>query len=391
MEMSFVVKPSKRISSLPVYPFVKLEQIKEKARMEKRDLIDFGIGDPDLPTPQFIIDAMKKAVSDAENHRYPTSTGMLKFREAASRFLEKRLGIGIPASQIVSLIGSKEGIAHFPLAVVNPGDVTLVPSPAYPVYKVGTVFADGKPYLLPLKDKNGFLPDLDAIPARVADKAKILFLNYPNNPTGAVCDREFFERAVRFAKKHGLLIVQDAAYCDVCFDGYQAPSIFSVKGATDCAIEFYSFSKTFNMTGWRIGFAAGAKAATDLLAKVKSNVDSGVFQAVQLACIAGMEKGDAAIAKMCSVYQRRRDLLCRGLDQMGLSYQKPKATFYIWVKTPKGLSSEQMSGLLLDQAGIITSPGSGYGPEGEGYVRFAIVVPEARIKLAVQRLKGIKL
>ena len=389
--MSFVVEPSERIKSLPTYPFVKLEQIKEKARQEGRDLIDFGIGDPDLATPRFIIDAMKKAIGDAENHRYPTSTGMKEFREAASKFLERRLSIKIPAGQVVSLIGSKEGIAHFPLAIVNPGDVTLVPSPAYPVYKVGTLFAGGRPYLIPLKEKLGFLPDLDAIPDRVADQAKILFLNYPNNPTGAVCDREFFERAVQFAKKHKLLVLQDAAYCDVCFDGYRAPSIFSVKGAMDYAIEFYSFSKTFNMTGWRIGFAAGARPVVEMLAKVKSNIDSGVFRAIQLACVAGMENGDRAIAKMCSVYQRRRDLLCSGLDQLGLKYQKPKATFYVWVKTMKGMSSEEMSGLLLDQAGIITSPGSGYGPEGEGYVRFAVVVPEDRIKLAVQRLKGLKL
>jgi len=389
--MSFVVEPSERIKSLPTYPFVKLEQIKEKARQEGRDLVDFGIGDPDLPTPKFIIDAMNKAIADAENHKYPTSTGMKAFREAASKFLERRLGIKIPAGQIVSLIGSKEGIAHFPLAIVNPGDVTLVPSPAYPVYKVGTLFAGGRPYLIPLKEKLGFLPDLDAIPARVADQAKILFLNYPNNPTGAVCDLEFFERVIRFAKKHQLLVLQDAAYCDVCFDGYRAPSIFQVKGAMDYAIEFYSFSKTFNMTGWRIGFAAGARPVVEMLAKVKSNIDSGAFQAVQCAAVTGMDHGDKAIEKMCSVYQRRRDLLCSGLDQLGLKYQKPQATFYIWVKTSKGMSSEEMSGLLLDRAGVITSPGSGYGPEGEGYVRFAMVVPEARIRLAVQRLKGLKL
>jgi LL-diaminopimelate aminotransferase len=315
---------------------------------------------------------------------------MLSFREAAGRYLEQRFGTKISASQVVALIGSKEGIAHFPLAVVNPGDVTLVPSPAYPVYKVGTIFAGGKPYLIPLKEELGFLPDLDSVPARVADKAKLLFLNYPNNPTGAVCGLEFFERAVRFAKKHKLLILQDAAYCDVCFDGYRAPSIFQVKGAMDYAVEFYSLSKTFNMTGWRVGFAAGRKDAMDMLAKVKSNIDSGLFQAIQHAGIAGMAKGDRAVAKMCSVYQRRRDLLCRGLDQAGLKYLKPKATFYFWVKTPKGVSSEQMSGLLLDRAGIITSPGSGYGPEGEGYVRFAMVVGEDRIKLAAERLKGLK-
>jgi len=386
-----LVEPSDRIKRLPTYPFVRLEQIKEKAKQEGKDLIDFGIGDPDLATPGFIIQAMKKALMDSENHRYPTSAGMPAFREAASRFLERRYGVKIASGQIAALIGSKEGIAHFPLAVVNPGDVTLVPSPAYPVYKVGTIFAGGEPCLMPLKEENGFLPDLDAIPASVRDRAKILFLNYPNNPTAAVCDLEFLERAVFFAQKHKILILHDAAYAEVAFDGYKATSIFQVKGAHDCAIEFHSLSKTFNMTGWRLGFAAGAKDAVEVLTRVKSNIDSGVFQAVQYAGAVGLDQGDNAIKKMCSTYQKRRDLLCRGLDKLGLKYQKPSATFYFWVRTPKGMGSEEFSGLLLDRAGIISSPGTAYGPEGEGYVRFAIVMPEAKIKIAVERLAALKI
>jgi len=385
------IEPSERIKNLPTYPFVRLEQIKEKAKKEGRDLIDFGIGDPDLPTPQFIIEALAKALRDSENHRYPTSTGLLAFRESASRFLERRFKVKVEPDRIISLIGSKEGIFHFPLAFINPGDIALVPSPAYPVYKVATMFAGGKPYLMPLKADNGFLPNLDKIPRPVLDRAKLLFLNYPNNPTSAVCEVEFFERAVSFAKKHKLLIVQDCAYSEVCFDDYLAPSILQVKGALNCAIEFHSLSKSYNMTGFRIGFAVGAKSAIEMLVKVKSNIDSGVFQAIQWAGVSALDKGDEAIIKMRKIYQQRRDLLCQGLDQLGLEYQKPKATFYFWVKAPNGIGAEKMASFLLDKAGIIVSPGSAYGTEGEGYVRFAIVVKEERIKEAVKRLKKIEL
>jgi len=385
------IEPSERIKNLPTYPFVRLEQIREKARRQGKDLIDFGIGDPDLPTPKFILDALAKALRDSENHRYPTSAGLLAFRESASRFLERRFRVKVGADRIISLIGSKEGLAHFPLAFINPGDIALVPSPAYPVYKVATMFAGGKPYLTPLKRDKGFLPDLDKIPRPVLDRAKLIFLNYPNNPTSAVCELDFFEKVVHLAKRHELWIVQDCAYSEVCFDDYLAPSILQVKGALDCAIEFHSLSKSYNMTGFRIGFAVGAKPAIDMLAKVKSNIDSGVFQAIQWAGVSALDKGDKAIKKMRKIYQRRRDLLCEGLDQLGLEYQKPKATFYFWARAPKGISSEKMAGLLLEKAGIIVSPGSAYGKEGEGYVRFAIVVKAERIKEAVKRLKQIKL
>ncbi len=385
------IDPSDKIKGLPVYPFVKLEQIKAEAKKQGKDLIDFGIGDPDFATPDFILKAMDQALRAPENHKYPTSAGMMSFREAASRFMERRFKVKVGPEKVVALIGSKEGIAHFPLGYLNPGDLTLVPSPAYPVYRIGTLFAGGESYIFPLKEELGFLPDLDAIPKGFLSRAKMLFLNYPNNPTGAVCDLSFLEKAVYYAKKSHFWVVQDAAYSEVCFDGYLSPSILEVKGGEECAIEFHSLSKTFNMTGWRLGFAVGSKEAIDTLAKVKSNIDSGVFQAVQAAGIAALDQGDQAIREMRQRYQRRRDLLADALDQAGLKYLKPKATFYFWVKTPKGISSEQMAGALLDQAGIVVAPGSGYGPEGEGYIRFALVVKESLMEEAVNRLKGLDL
>lgn len=385
------IEPSERIKKLPPYLFVRLEELKEKALKEGKDLIDLGIGDPDLPTPDFIVQAMKQALENPENHRYPTSRGLFAFRESASKYLERRFGVKISPEQIVTLIGSKEGIAHFPLGWLNQGDIALVPSPAYPVYKIGTIFAGGEPYFLPLKEENNFLPDLDSVPREVWERAKILFLNYPNNPTSAVCELEFFERAVFYARKYQLWVVNDLAYAELCFDGYLAPSILQVPGAEEVAIEFHSLSKTFNMTGWRIGFAVGAKPAVDILAKVKSNIDSGVFQAIQWAGVEALERGEPAIEEIRALYQRRRNILAEGLEQAGFKFQKPKATFYFWVKTPKGISSEEMVAILLEQAGIIASPGSGYGPEGEGYIRLAIVSDESRLGEAKKRLAGLKL
>jgi len=385
------IEPSERIKKLPPYLFVRLEELKEKALKEGKDLIDLGIGDPDLPTPDFIVQAMKQALENPENHRYPTSRGLFAFRESASKYLERRFGVKISPEQIVTLIGSKEGIAHFPLGWLNQRDIALVPSPAYPVYKIGTIFAGGEPYFLPLKEENNFLPDLDSVPQEVWERAKILFLNYPNNPTSAVCELEFFERAVFYARKYQLWVVNDLAYAELCFDGYLAPSILQVPGAEEVAIEFHSLSKTFNMTGWRIGFAVGAKPAVDILAKVKSNIDSGVFQAIQWAGVEALEKGEPAIEEIRALYQRRRDILAEGLEQAGFKFQKPKATFYFWVKTPKGISSEEMVAILLEQAGIIASPGSGYGPEGEGYIRLAIVSDESRLGEAKKRLAGLRL
>lgn len=376
-----------RIKQLPPYLFVRLDQMKSEAVARGVDVIDLGIGDPDQPTPPRIVEAAIGALRDPSHHRYPSSYGMKKFRETAAAWMEKRFGVRLSPEQVVSLIGSKEGIGHFPLVYLNPGDVALVPSPGYPVYKIGTSFAGGFPFILPLREENDFLPDLEAVPSDVADRAKILFLNYPNNPTAATCDLEFFERVIHFAHQHNLIVCHDNAYSELCFDGYEAPSILQVRGAMDCAIELHSMSKSYNMTGWRIGFAAGNAELVAGLGKVKSNLDSGVFEAVQEAAIAAMETGAEEIRRLRTMYQRRRDVLLAGLDALGITYRKPRGTFYVWARTPPGLSSEQWVSILLETAGIMTSPGTGYGPEGEGFFRMALIVPEDRMKETVRRMK----
>jgi len=312
---------------------------------------------------------------------------MGSFKEAAAGWMERRFGVKVPAEQVVSLIGSKEGIGHFPLAYLNPGDVALVPSPGYPVYKIGTMFAGGVPFIMPLREENGYLPELEKIPTDVADRAKIMFLNYPNNPTAATCDLAFFERAVRFARKHDLILCHDNAYSELAYDGYESPSALQVPGAMECTIELHSMSKSYNMTGWRIGFATGNAAAVAALGKVKSNLDSGQFEAVQAAAVEAMTRGADDIGELRKMYQRRRDALLAGLDALKLEYQKPRGSFYVWAKTPRGMKSEDWVATLLDQAGIMTSPGNGYGPEGEGYFRLALIVGEDRLHEAVERMK----
>jgi LL-diaminopimelate aminotransferase len=385
------VEQSDRLKALPPYLFVRLDAMKAEARAKGIDVIDLGIGDPDQPTPGHIIEAIKRAVEEPANHQYPSTAGLQSFQEACAGYMAKRFKVDIEPKTVVSLIGSKEGLAHFPLAFLNPGDVALVPSPAYPVYKIGTLFAGGESYMVPLKAENKFLPDLDAIPKDVAKKAKILFINYPNNPTAAVAELDFFQKAVAFAKKNEIIILHDCAYEELAFDGFEPPSILEVPGAMDCAIELHSLSKTFNMTGWRIGFAAGCPEAVAALGRVKSNIDSGVFQAVQLAAVEALDKYEQDVKVVRELYQRRRDVLAEGLESLGIEFQKPKATFYIWAKVPSGYTSEEFVAMLLDKAGIMSSPGNGYGPEGEGYFRMAMIVDEARMKEAVERMGRIKL
>jgi LL-diaminopimelate aminotransferase len=376
-----------RIKQLPPYLFVRLDQMKNEALARGVDVIDLGIGDPDQPTPEHIVAAAKLGLDDPARHHYPSSFGLKAFREAAAAWLGRRFQIAVEPANVISLIGSKEGLAHFPLAYLNPGDVALVPSPAYPVYKIGTLFAGGLPFILPLREENDFLPDLDAVPPDVADRAKILFLNYPNNPTAATCGLDFFERAVAFARKHDLIVCHDNAYSELAYDGYESPSILSVPGAMDRALELHSLSKSYNMTGWRIGFAAGCPEAVAALGQVKSNIDSGAFEAVQLAAIEAMERGEEDISRLRAMYQRRRDLLLSGLDALKIRYQKPRGSFYVWARTPDGMSSEAWVARLLHEAGIMTAPGSGYGAEGEGYFRMALIVPEERMREAVARMK----
>lgn len=384
------VELADRIKQLPPYLFVRLDEMKKNAIAKGVDVIDLGIGDPDQPTPAHIVDAARRAMEDPRYHHYPSSYGLADFKEAAAAYMDKRFDLKIEPSRVVSLIGSKEGIGHLPLAYLNPHDVALVPSPAYPVYKIGTLFAGGEPYIMPLKEDNGFLPDLDAIPADVARKAKLMFLNYPNNPTAATCDMDFFQKAVDFAKRHDIVVAHDNAYCELCFDGYEAPSILQAEGAMDCAIEFYSMSKSFNMTGWRIGFAAGAPDAVAALGKVKSNIDSGAFEAVQMAAIEALHNGDNDIKKLREMYEKRRDVLVKGLDSLGISYRKPKGSFYVWARTPENMSSEEWVAALIEKGGIMTSPGNGYGEEGEGYFRMALLVDEDRMKEAVDRMENMK-
>jgi LL-diaminopimelate aminotransferase len=385
------VDQSDRLKALPPYLFIRLDKMKAEARAKGVDVIDLGIGDPDQPTPAHIIEAMKQALDDPANHRYPSTAGLKAFQEATAGYMARRFKVKIDPKTVISLIGSKEGIAHFPLAYLNVGDTALVPSPAYPVYRIGTLFAGGRSYTMGLEAERNFLPDLDAIPARVAQSAKIMFLNYPNNPTSAVADKAFFERAVAFAKKHEILILHDAAYAEIAFDGFKPPSILEVPGAFDCAVELHSLSKTFNMTGWRIGFAVGCPPAVAALSRVKSNIDSGVFQAVQMAAVEALERGEADISQIRALYQARRDVLTEGLESLGLEFKRPRASFYIWARVPSGYSSEEFVATLLEQAGIMSSPGVGYGPEGEGYFRLALIVGEDRMREACERMRKIKL
>ena len=376
---------SKRLTKLPPYLFAEIDAMKAKKIKEGVKVIDFGVGDPDLPTPKHIVEAMKKAVEKEEHHKYPSYEGMLSFRQAVANFYERRKGVKLDAEkEVISLIGSKEGIAHLPLAFVDRGDIVLVPDPGYPVYFASTILADGKPYKMPLKKENGFLPDLNAIPSEIAKKAKIMFLNYPNNPTASVAEKDFIKEAIDFCVDYNIILAHDAAYSELTFD-YRARSFLEVDNAFDVVIEFNSLSKTYNMTGWRIGFAVGNAEILNGLLKVKTNIDSGVFQAVQEAAIAAMTGSDEVIEKNNRIYMERRDLLVDGLRDAGFNVEKPKATFYVWCEV--NMSSMEFTKKLLNKAGILVTPGIGFGEYGEGFVRFALTRDVEVIKEAVERIK----
>ncbi len=375
-----------RITSLPPYLFAAIDKAKQEVIKKGADVINLSIGDPDLPTPPHIVEAMKKSVCNPERHRYPSYEGMLAFRTAAATWIKKTMKVDLnPEDEVLTLIGSKEGIAHIPLAFLNPGEVSLVPDPAYPVYNIGTILADGKPHKMPLLAENDFLPDLDAIPASVAEKAKIMFINYPNNPTSATASVKFFEEVVDFANENDILAIHDNAYSEMTYDGYKAPSFLSVNGAKEIGIEMHSLSKTYNMTGWRIGFAIGNRDILGGLGKVKTNVDSGAFEVVQEAGIAALNGPQDCIRKMNGVYKERRDALLAGLKELGFEVKTPKATFYVWTRV-KG-SSLDFSRMLLEKAGIVATPGVGFGEYGEGYIRFALTQPVDRINEAVERMR----
>jgi LL-diaminopimelate aminotransferase len=383
-----VFERANRLKELPPYLFQELDRLKAEVQAKGVDVIDLGVGDPDLPTPPHIVEALREAVKDPSTHRYPSYSGMNDFRDCVARWYERRFGVKLePSREVITLIGSKEGIAHIPLAFINPGDIVLVPSPAYPVYHAGTVLAGGKSYFMPLTADRNFLPDLDAIPPSVAQQAKMMFINYPNNPTGATAEAEFFEKVVAFAKKYEIIVCHDAAYSEMSFDGYRPMSFLEVKGAKDVGIEFHSLSKTYNMTGWRLGFAVGNAEVIGGLGQVKSNIDSGAFNAVQKAGIVALEGDQSCVREMQRIYQERRDVLIEGLRSVGLSPFVPKATFYVWCPVPEGTTSTGFAMTLLKEAGIVTTPGNGFGEPGEGYIRMALTVPKERIKEAVERMK----
>jgi LL-diaminopimelate aminotransferase len=383
-----VFERANRLKELPPYLFQELDRLKAEVQAKGVDVIDLGVGDPDLPTPPHIVEALREAVKDPSTHRYPSYSGMNDFRDCVARWYERRFGVKLePSREVITLIGSKEGIAHIPLAFINPGDIVLVPSPAYPVYHAGTVLAGGKSYFMPLTADRNFLPDLDAIPPSVAQQAKMMFINYPNNPTGATAEAEFFEKVVAFAKKYEIIVCHDAAYSEMSFDGYRPMSFLEVKGAKDVGIEFHSLSKTYNMTGWRLGFAVGNAEVIGGLGQVKSNIDSGAFNAVQKAGIVALEGDQSCVREMQRIYQERRDVLIEGLRSVGLSPFVPKATFYVWCPVPEGTTSTGFAMTLLKEAGIVTTPGNGFGEPGEGYIRMALTVSKERIKEAVERMK----
>jgi len=384
------IRKATRIEQLPPYLFAEIDRKKKEMRQKGMDLIDLGVGDPDLPTPKAIVERLKAAAEDSKNHRYPSYEGMIEFRKAIAKWYERRFGVHLdPEREVLSLIGSKEGIAHIPLAFVDPGDYVLVPSPGYPVYNVATLFAGGIPYFLPLRKERGFLPDLSEVPSSVAEKARLLFINYPNNPTAAVAERPFYEEVIAFANRYGVIVCHDAAYSEMAFDGFRPLSFLEVKGAKDVGIEFHSLSKTFNMTGWRIGFAVGHPEIIAGLGKVKTNIDSGLFQAIQEAGIEALHHFDTPLPKMIETYERRRDVMVSGLREIGLALERPKATFYLWVEVPRGYTSARFATLLLEKAGIVVTPGNGFGEAGEGFVRMALTVDETRLREAVERLKKV--
>jgi len=376
-----------RLNRLPPYLFQEIDRLKDELIAKGVDVINLGVGDPDLPTPGHIVEELAKAARNPANHQYPSYSGMNDFKGSVARWYKQRFGVQLDAnSEVITLIGSKEGIAHLPLAVIDPGDLALIPSPAYPVYSITIMFAGGESYFMPLRRENGFLPDLKAIPTDVARRAKLLFLNYPNNPTGATAERDFFQTACDFAREHDLIICHDAAYTEMGFDGYRPMSFLEIPGAKDVGIEFHSLSKTYNMTGWRLGFAVGNAQVINGLGQVKSNIDSGAFNAIQYAGIAALQADQSCVSEMQKIYQERRDTLIGGLRKIGLKPDMPKATFYVWCPIPTEYKSKEFTALLLREAGIVTTPGSGFGDPGEGYVRMALTVDKERIEEAVSRI-----
>ncbi|NMB41244.1 MAG: LL-diaminopimelate aminotransferase [Firmicutes bacterium] len=382
---------AKRIRLLPRYLFAEIDKKVRIAQEKGVDVIKLGIGDPDSPTPDYIVKRMQKEVARSENHTYPPDEGLAEFKEAVAGYYRQRHGVKLdPQKEIVPLIGSKEGIAHISFCFTDPGDINLVPDPGYPVYGIGTLFAGGQVQLMPLLKEKNFLPDLGDIPEEKARRAKLLFLNYPNNPTGAIASRDFFAEVVSFAKKHDLLVCHDAAYNEIAFDDYRPVSFLEIPGGKDIAIEFGSLSKTFNMTGWRIGYAVGNSSAVEALYRFKTNIDSGLFKAIQYTGVEAFTnpQREPFLQELRTLYRRRRDIVVKALREIGWTIEAPKAAFYVWAPVPEGYTSQDFVAFLLEKTGVVVTPGRGFGEHGEGYFRIALTVDEKRLQEAMDRIKG---
>jgi LL-diaminopimelate aminotransferase len=377
------------MSSLPPYLFARIDEVKAEQQKKGADIIDLGVGDPDLPTPEHIVASLCEAAKDPDNHHYPSYAGMPLFRSAVADWYKRRFMVPLDAEkEVLALMGSKDGIAHIAEAFVDPGDYVLAPSPGYPVYRTGTIFAEGRVHQMPLTPENDFVPVLEDIPEKVAKAARLMFINYPNNPTAAVAPDGFYREVVDFAREYDIVVVSDNAYSEIAYDGYRAPSFLETPGAMEVGIEVHSLSKTYNMTGWRIGMAVGSAEVISGLGRVKTNVDSGVFNAVQYAAITALGGSQDCVKEACAVYKERRDVLVSGLRDLGFDVSLPKATFYVWVPVKDCMA---FAAKLLNGAGIVATPGVGFGSCGEGYVRFAITRPAMRIREAVERMRGLDL
>lgn len=390
--MSVTVAFAERLTKLPPYLFAAIDEMKAEAVRAGKDVINLGVGDPDLPTPKHIIDRLCETAYDPANHQYPSYTGMTGFRESMAAYYRKTRNVELnPATEVLTLIGSKEGVGHLPFAFINPGDTVLVPDPGYPVYSAGTTLAGGESYLMPLIRENGFVPDLDAIPADVARKAKMMFINYPNNPTAAVCDASFFRKVVEFAREYNIIVIHDAAYADVSFGGYRAESFLETPGAKDVGIELYSLSKTYNMTGWRIAAALGNANIIRGLGQVKTNLDSGAFQPIQYAGMTALDADQSCVAENNRIYEERHQVLVGGLKKLGWDVEMPKASFYVWIRVPERIRSMDMTRLLIKEAAVVTTPGNGFGQYGEGYIRMTVTSPKERLAEAVERIAKVQI
>jgi LL-diaminopimelate aminotransferase len=383
------MKTSARLDRLPPYLFAELERKIAEKRAAGVDVISLGIGDPDTPTPQLVVDALRDAVTDPGTHQYPSNRGRPELRTAVAGFYERRFGVALdPDTEIVPALGAKECVFNLNLAFLDPGSVALAADPGYPVYTGGPLIAGAESVLMPLVPELGFVPDLDAIPADALERARLMYLNYPNNPTGAIAPEGFFERVVAFAAEHDVLVVHDASYTETTFDGYVAPSFLETPGAKDVGVEVFSLSKGYNMTGWRTAAIVGNAEAVAAYWKLKTNIDSGMFEAIQLAAVSALDEGDAVAREMSDVYARRRDLVVDALRAIGVDVASPKGTIYVWAPVPDGHSSASYCELVLEESGVVVSPGGAYGPNGEGFFRISLTVPDERLAEAMERLRS---